>query len=455
MTPRNPQHSRCPVPGCSPPPPCPSSAPLQGRGWRSPRGEQRGLADSGAPWLRGAGDEDDIYKDLYGEEAPEDPAPAPAPAPDPPAGGGGLRIGFGAAAGAAAGGEAKKDGLDEDSDSDLDIVLDPGNQTGAKKAGTNEDEDSDDDLDIVLDPNQAAAGRPSNANDLKYVRPGAQVPSAPSFPKGGPPEPGAGGQEPGPPPEGPPPRPQRPTIGQAYGGRPPWMPAQLPSGDAALPSQAKPGQAIRLPGQTRVAPEEYKEFLNLGHGELFEVDLDRVVNAPWREPGANPKDFFNYDMDEGTWREYCKKVMEFRDELRMRKTMPMAAPVNPEALGSRLRAGLAQQGLRARDARPDGHRPRGPLGIERKEGSNLAPLPKPQAQFMAGSYAARVSEQIAEIQRKAGQVDVDTGPGYPLFTFDWGGRGGRDGRHSSRGGRERERDRDRDRERDRYYRDRR
>ena len=60
-------------------------------------------------------------------------------------------------------------------------------------------------------------------------------------------------------------------------------------------------------------------------------------------------------------------------------------------------------------------------------------------------------------QRKARKADVDVGPGYPLFTFDWGGRGGRDGRHSSRGGRERERerDRDRDRDRDRYYRDRR
>lgn len=34
--------------------------------------------------------------------------------------------------------------------------------------------------------------------------------------------------------------------------------------------------------QTRVSPEEYKEFLTLGHGEIFSLDLDAVVDAPWR-----------------------------------------------------------------------------------------------------------------------------------------------------------------------------
>jgi hypothetical protein len=43
----------------------------------------------------------------------------------------------------------------------------------------------------------------------------------------------------------------------------------------ALPSQAKPNQWIRLPGQTRVAEAEYKEFLGLGHGEIFDLDIDR------------------------------------------------------------------------------------------------------------------------------------------------------------------------------------
>jgi hypothetical protein len=41
-----------------------------------------------------------------------------------------------------------------------------------------------------------------------------------------------------------------------------------------LPSRARPGQRIRLPGQSRVTPEEYREFLSLGHGEIYNLDLD-------------------------------------------------------------------------------------------------------------------------------------------------------------------------------------
>ena len=48
--------------------------------------------------------------------------------------------------------------------------------------------------------------------------------------------------------------------------------------EAKLPSQAGPQDLIRLPGQTRVSPEEYKEFLQLGHGNIFELDPDRSVS---------------------------------------------------------------------------------------------------------------------------------------------------------------------------------
>ena len=50
----------------------------------------------------------------------------------------------------------------------------------------------------------------------------------------------------------------------------------------------------------------------LGHGEIFTLDLDRVIDAPWRNPTANPSDYFNYGMNERTWREYCRKVEQYR-----------------------------------------------------------------------------------------------------------------------------------------------
>ena len=48
-----------------------------------------------------------------------------------------------------------------------------------------------------------------------------------------------------------------------------------PNNPGVLPSQTTgPEQRIRLPGQTRVTPDEYKEFLSLGHGDIFNLDLD-------------------------------------------------------------------------------------------------------------------------------------------------------------------------------------
>lgn len=59
-----------------------------------------------------------------------------------------------------------------------------------------------------------------------------------------------------------------------------------PKDPGVLPSQATTkGQRVRLPGQTRVTPEEYKEFLCLGHGDIFQLDIDWYIPLkqwpPW------------------------------------------------------------------------------------------------------------------------------------------------------------------------------
>lgn len=48
---------------------------------------------------------------------------------------------------------------------------------------------------------------------------------------------------------------------------------------AVWPSQAaeQPDKLIKLPGQTKVGEDEYKEFLNLGHGGVFDLDLSRCA----------------------------------------------------------------------------------------------------------------------------------------------------------------------------------
>lgn len=88
--------------------------------------------------------------------------------------------------------------------------------------------------------------------------------------------------------------------------------------DAVFPSEWKPGLPIKLPGQTRVSPEEYKEFLSLGHGEIFSIDLDSVIDAPWRLPGTDPSDFFNFEMNMNDWKDYQERVRKFRMEFTMK-----------------------------------------------------------------------------------------------------------------------------------------
>lgn len=88
--------------------------------------------------------------------------------------------------------------------------------------------------------------------------------------------------------------------------------------DAVFPSQWSPGLPIKLPGQTRVSPEEYKEFLSLGHGDIFGLDIDSVIDAPWRLPGTDPGDFFNYGMNISEWKAYQERVKQFRLEFTMK-----------------------------------------------------------------------------------------------------------------------------------------
>ena len=53
------------------------------------------------------------------------------------------------------------------------------------------------------------------------------------------------------------------------------------------------------------------------HNGVPIIDLDPSTDfqeQPWRRPGADLADYFNYGFDEQTWREYCQKQKVLRDE---------------------------------------------------------------------------------------------------------------------------------------------
>ncbi|XP_029463548.1 pre-mRNA 3'-end-processing factor FIP1-like isoform X2 [Rhinatrema bivittatum] len=46
---------------------------------------------------------------------------------------------------------------------------------------------------------------------------------------------------------------------------------------------------------------------NINGLPVIEVDLDAFEEKPWRKPGADLSDYFNYGFNEDTWKAYCEK----------------------------------------------------------------------------------------------------------------------------------------------------
>lgn len=74
-------------------------------------------------------------------------------------------------------------------------------------------------------------------------------------------------------------------------------------------------------GARFIPPEEYKEFLQLGHGGIFDLDLDNIDVAPWRKRGIDPDAYFNYGFTERTWRRYVNEIRKARLELHLRNAI--------------------------------------------------------------------------------------------------------------------------------------
>ena len=82
----------------------------------------------------------------------------------------------------------------------------------------------------------------------------------------------------------------------------------------------------------------------------FDVDFPTESSKPWRKPGADMTDYFNYGFDEFTWASYClkqqqmpKEIKEINSQAEQMKAfvegipgggMPGAPPLGPAAGGT-------------------------------------------------------------------------------------------------------------------------
>ncbi|PHZ16243.1 Fip1-domain-containing protein [Rhizopus microsporus ATCC 52813] len=56
---------------------------------------------------------------------------------------------------------------------------------------------------------------------------------------------------------------------------------------------------------------------------ITEVNLDDFEDKPWRKPGADITDYFNYGFNEVTWRAYCAKQKLLRENKKLMGDMGM------------------------------------------------------------------------------------------------------------------------------------
>lgn len=66
--------------------------------------------------------------------------------------------------------------------------------------------------------------------------------------------------------------------------------------------------------QTSMAKYEFLDALALPNAKVYAIDFDLLPEKPWRKPGADISDYFNYGLDEDTWRAYCSKQIHHRLE---------------------------------------------------------------------------------------------------------------------------------------------
>ncbi|KAI3790370.1 hypothetical protein L2E82_03358 [Cichorium intybus] len=137
-------------------------------------------------------------------------------------------------------------------------------------------------------------------SQFKYVRPGAApMPGAGPVPTGG-----VQGQI----------RPPASMLPFAGRGRGDWRPAGIKN-VGPMQKNFQPGYGAQSWGNNGAG--RGLDFTLPSHKTIFEVDIDGFEEKPWRLQGIDVSDFFNFGMNEDSWKEYCKQLDQHRLEATM------------------------------------------------------------------------------------------------------------------------------------------
>lgn len=100
----------------------------------------------------------------------------------------------------------------------------------------------------------------------------------------------------------------RVTIGDIKTGAPQYTPyGSTPVNLNIKTAGTRPyGQGTKLKGVDLEAPG------NINGVPVLEVEMESFEEKPWRKPGADLSDYFNYGFNEDTWKAYCEKQKRLR-----------------------------------------------------------------------------------------------------------------------------------------------
>lgn len=95
--------------------------------------------------------------------------------------------------------------------------------------------------------------------------------------------------------------------------------------------QKQPGSKFNI--------EEFETVGSINGQPAYEFAIENIEDKPWRKPGADITDYFNYGFNEETWRAYCERQKKMRIHESGVGLAGLTAAQNPQGLEPR------QQGI--------------------------------------------------------------------------------------------------------------
>ncbi|XP_019873717.1 pre-mRNA 3'-end-processing factor FIP1 [Aethina tumida] len=193
------------------------------------------------------------------------------------------------------------------------------------------------------------------------------------------------------------------VIGDIKSSAPYTAPVNIKRG--GLISSAPLDKTKQIPQQTgKFSVEEFEQIGTINGVPANEYNLDSLEDKPWRKPGADITDYFNYGFNEDTWKAYCER----QKRIRVNESGTGLAPMNSIGL------------------------PRGPIPImndnSKYSGNYLAgppprsvppPLGKPDQQKISTIQVMTADRR--EYSRKPGFADMSVPPpNFEEFQQEYG-----------------------------------